>query len=118
MRTLARYIPAALLCCSALLTSSAMAGPIPPEFTNWFVGLTLAQQDTFTVILRGDQTANIPVQNAFDGLTNPFYLFNPSHSTSVMYRWTAAATPTSCTQAPRSRPAIGPRTRTNCRTSV
>jgi hypothetical protein len=77
------YTLVTLLCCAVLPTSSVMAEPIPAEFTNWFVGLTLPQQDTFTVILQGDQRANIPVQNALDGTTNPFFLFNPLQSTSV-----------------------------------
>src|SRR5262249_7165926 len=49
--------------------ASARAGA---EFANWFVPLPGFSTDQFTLVLQGDQTANIPAQLANDNLTNPF----------------------------------------------
>lgn len=58
------------------------AGATPAEFTNWFNPLPAFPSDTFTVILKGDQTGVIPAQNAADTLTNPF-AFNLAQTPTV-----------------------------------
>lgn len=63
---------ALLAVCGLLLMPAPARGQVPPEFANSFAQLPSFSTDTFTVILRGDQTAVIPSQNAFDKLTNPF----------------------------------------------
>lgn len=77
MRSSKIWACASLFALALLLPKSAPAGLVPPEFENWFVPLPGFVPNTFTLILKGDQTGVIPAQIASDALTNPFAVVNP-----------------------------------------
>jgi hypothetical protein len=72
-----RLALATLFCAAALLPTSAAAQPVL-EVANWFNPLPPgggglgSTPNTYTVVFKGDQRANIPAQNANDTLVNPF----------------------------------------------